>query len=195
MKVRHLRPRDYVRKPWKNGGGTTLEMAVEPRGDGWLWRISVADVERSGPFSDFPGYRRTIMLLEGNGMLLSFEGRPDVRIDRVLEPFEFDGAWKTDCLLLDGPVRDFNLIVDSQRVNAKIDVLAMTDEPSTMALNCDTALIHAIDGAARIELPGMPVVLGRNETLQLDAPAALEATMKAARGRSSLAVIRIDIHS
>src|SRR5689334_4844647 len=93
---RHLEAFDYVRQRWKNGGGTTTELAREDAGDRWLWRVSIADVEVSGPFSDFAGYRRIIALLDGNGMALSFDRAPPVIIDRPHEPFAFDGGWRTD---------------------------------------------------------------------------------------------------
>ena len=42
--------------PWRNGGGTTSEIVVEPGPGGrFHFRLSIADVEASGPFSGFPG--------------------------------------------------------------------------------------------------------------------------------------------
>ena len=44
--------------PWKNGGGSTTEIAVWPNGAGldeFDWRISLATITQSGPFSFFPG--------------------------------------------------------------------------------------------------------------------------------------------
>src|SRR5687768_11288563 len=82
MRMRHLKADNYRRQPWKNGGGFTTELMVEPDGDRWLWRLSIANVEQSGPFSDFAGYERTLMLLSGEGMELHFEEAPAMRIDR-----------------------------------------------------------------------------------------------------------------
>ncbi|MGI4858448.1 MAG: HutD/Ves family protein, partial [Janthinobacterium lividum] len=62
---------------WKNGGGTTSEIAVWPRAasfDAFVWRVSVAEIAQDGAFSDFPGVDRTIVLLSGAGMDL--EGGP-----------------------------------------------------------------------------------------------------------------------
>ncbi len=40
--------------PWKNGGGSTLELLQEPAADGGFhWRLSIADVATPGPFSTF----------------------------------------------------------------------------------------------------------------------------------------------
>ena len=43
--------------PWKNGGGTTREVLKSPASatiDTFNWRISLAAVATSGPFSLFP---------------------------------------------------------------------------------------------------------------------------------------------
>ena len=49
--------------PWKNGGGSTTEIAIAPLGatvDKFDWRISLATIANSGPFSVFPGVDRTL---------------------------------------------------------------------------------------------------------------------------------------
>ena len=70
-----LRAPDYHLMPWKNGGGSTTEIAIYPEassvsGVPFLWRVSIAEVTVNGPFSSFPGYDRHIMVIEGEGMRL-----------------------------------------------------------------------------------------------------------------------------
>ena len=53
-----------VAAPWKNGGGCTTEIAIAPPGaslDAFEWRISLATIAASGPFSAFPGVDRTLV--------------------------------------------------------------------------------------------------------------------------------------
>lgn len=59
-----LDPSGVVPAPWRNGGGTTRELAsaVSPDGE-LLWRISVADLDRGAAFSSFPGVDRIIVAL------------------------------------------------------------------------------------------------------------------------------------
>src|SRR3954469_7451139 len=99
MNITRRGPHEFEKQSWKNGGGTTTELARDGAGDAFAWRLSVAEIERSGPFSEFPGYERTIMLLEGGGMELTVGSRT-VRLARPLQPFVFDGAAKTTCRLL-----------------------------------------------------------------------------------------------
>lgn len=108
-------PNRYRTVPWKNGGGTTQEIVVEPAGaDRFLYRASIADVRESGPFSSFPGYDRWITIVEGAGMTLRL---PDGAVElRPLEPLRFDGDSAVSGVVDRGPVRDFNWIVDRARV-------------------------------------------------------------------------------
>lgn len=113
--VRLLEPGDYRRMRWKNGCGWTTEIAVSPAEAGlnvkpFDWRISMAEIEQDGEFSSFPGYERTILMAEGAGMELSFDAVPAQRLAQRFLPFAFKGEWRTRCHLLNGPVRDFNVM-------------------------------------------------------------------------------------
>lgn len=108
MKV--LRSDRYPTVPWRNGGGTTREIAWHPDRTGqedFLWRLSIATVQRPGPFSRFDGVDRTIALLSGAGMLL----RSPVEVISVTDqtpPYEFSGETPIACELLDGATIDLN---------------------------------------------------------------------------------------
>lgn len=166
MRTTHLTTRDFVRQPWKNGGGSTTQLAVERDGAEWLWRVSVADVERSGPFSDFAGYERTIMLLEGDGMDLSIDGRP-AALDTPFVPLAFDGAAKTTCTLRGGPVRDLNVMVDRRRARASVEALDSNRFPG-LRLDAPWVLAYALRGATRVVAGDADVALARGELLRLE---------------------------
>ena len=114
----------YRAMPWKNGQGITHEIAREPAaGESLLWRLSIAEVAADGDFSLFPGIDRTLSLIEGAGMALDFDEAPAKRIERTFQPFDFSGDWHCRCRLIDGPIRDFNLMVDRSRAKADTRVL------------------------------------------------------------------------
>ena len=50
--IKTLRAADYPRMPWKNGGGSTLEIVKDAgKGlEGFGWRLSIADIAESGGF-------------------------------------------------------------------------------------------------------------------------------------------------
>jgi hypothetical protein len=122
---RVLSPADYRRMPWKNGAGRTTEVASHPAGaalDAFDWRVSVADVVRDGPFSAFAGVDRTIVLLAGAGMRLDGGGRA-VSLHAPYEPHSFSGDDAIDCALVDGPVRDFNLMLRRGRATGEVAIV------------------------------------------------------------------------
>ena len=50
-----IRLNEVAPVPWRNGGGVTRELLAWPSPGDWALRISVAEVERDGPFSRYPG--------------------------------------------------------------------------------------------------------------------------------------------
>jgi len=111
--------------PWKNGGGSTREVASWPPGagfDDFDWRVSIAALAASGPFSRFAGVDRVITLLEGEGVQLRGEGI-DHRLAEPLMPFAFRGDAAIDCTLLGGASSDFNVMTRRDRLRAELRVL------------------------------------------------------------------------
>ena len=105
--------------PWRNGGGVTRELAAWPGPSDWIWRISVADVAASGPFSRFDGVQRWFAVLDGNGVRLELGGGENI-LTAGSAPFCFDGALAVGCQLLDGATRDLNLMVRSEKMSARM---------------------------------------------------------------------------
>jgi environmental stress-induced protein Ves len=123
MKV--LRYADYSVSPWKNGGGTTREIARSPGGAAdFLWRLSLADVSRSGPFSAYAGYDRMIMLLAGDGCRLAIAGGATHELVTPFEPYLFPGEADVMCTVLGSPAKDLNLMTRRGRASARWDVVA-----------------------------------------------------------------------
>ena len=99
--------------PWKNGGGSTQELACWPPGadmNSFEWRVSLATVDRPGPFSVFAGIDRQIMLLGGDGLHLRSPGW-EHRLDRRWQPFAFSGDDAVDGAMLGSTSKDFNLML------------------------------------------------------------------------------------
>lgn len=97
-------------QPWRNGGGVTRELFAWPPGEAWQVRVSIADIERSGPFSAFPGVTRWFAVLDGEGVALDLPGGT-VNLHPGDAARCFDGAAAPGCRLLDGPTRDLNLML------------------------------------------------------------------------------------
>ena len=122
----HLPASGHRRVPWRNGGGVTDEILVVPHPadpSRFAWRLSMAQVASAGPFSSFPGVDRTLLLVEGAGMELRFGEGPWRVLDRCFAPIGFRGETPVDCRLIDGPVLDFNVMVDRAIGQAMVTVL------------------------------------------------------------------------
>ena len=103
--------------PWKNGGGSTTEIAIGPPNAGFEdfdWRVSLATIEKDGAFSQFPGVDRTLALVEGHGMTLEIDGDPVLITDG--DPVvAFDGSSEVTAKLSRGGSTDFNAMTRSDR--------------------------------------------------------------------------------
>ena len=91
--MRIVRQSQFKASPWKNGGGITHEaMRSPPTGDPFRWRVSVAHIDASGPFSDFAGYARTMVLLRGAGIGLKLSDGTHRTMRAAGDLAQFDGA-------------------------------------------------------------------------------------------------------
>ncbi|MES2073748.1 MAG: HutD family protein [Pseudomonadota bacterium] len=64
--IDYLPAAERLAKPWKNGGGSTADVLAEPPGaslEHFDWRVSLASIEGSGPFSEFKGVDRSLHLI------------------------------------------------------------------------------------------------------------------------------------
>ncbi len=133
--------------PWRNGMGTTRDVLTAPGGP-TDWQVSIADLERDAPFSDFPGMDRTFTIIEGAGVVLGF-GAVAVVCPPLL-PIRFPGAAAPDCRLLDGSGRAFNLFADARRFGAEVAVLRLAPDCALETEEVGTTLLHCLDGSLRI---------------------------------------------
>lgn len=118
--IRVIAANEYQRVRWKNGLGWTREIVRFPDNDAWIWRLSIAEIERDAAFSSFPGIDRELVLLHGNGLRLRFG---DGRVVDLLPPHDrlrFAGEEEVVGELVDGTTHDFNLMWRRGRVRAEL---------------------------------------------------------------------------
>jgi uncharacterized protein len=95
---------------WRNGGGHTRELIAWPDAAAWTLRLSVALVERDGPFSAWPGVVREFALLDGAGVVLRWPDGRAVALHAGDGALRFDGADAPHAHLVGGTTRDLNLM-------------------------------------------------------------------------------------
>jgi environmental stress-induced protein Ves len=148
-----IRLADCPQQPWKNGLGSTRELAVYPHGSGsddLLWRVSIAEVDSAAPFSCFPGIDRQIVLLDGAGFTMTLDGSRQHAMTTRFEPFAFAGEAKVDVTLVDGATRDFNLMVRRQHARGDVQAwtgpIARVTDPTTALVFCACGEIDTTEG-------------------------------------------------
>ncbi|MGN6098907.1 MAG: HutD/Ves family protein [Bosea sp. (in: a-proteobacteria)] len=168
--MRIIRAANCKVMPWKNGGGTTTEIAVAPDGASlgdFDWRISMAHVGADGPFSSFPGIDRTLSVLTGNGIRLAFGDGETVALGRATKPFFFAADRAVDGVLIDGAIDDLNVM--SRRGRWRHRVERLSGEGS---LPASEGLLVLVARKADWLVNG--VSLGAGDSAILDAPARVE---------------------
>jgi uncharacterized protein len=195
-RVALVRGADLVASPWKNGGGVTREIAAardETRGaalDAFAWRVSVADVAQAGPFSRFEGVERTLVLLEGAGMLLD-EAGPAAKTHALVQPLDiarFAGEAAIDARLVNGPTRDFNLMVRRDAARGTLDVWRA---PMAIDIAAQTVLLYCAQGAfdVRVDRGERAFSLGVGDTLWID---AMQPVNVETQGEGALLAVALD---
>jgi hypothetical protein len=185
--VQIIRKSSLVPIPWKNGGGITHEaIRVPASGEPFLWRVSIAHIETAGPFSDFAGYNRTMVLLLGEGMSLHFANGDRKVLRQIGELAQFDGALAANCELLGGPCMDLNLMVAKslskvsarvQSLNAPLRLMVSTGESVLLACVHGTLLLEGGGAEAAALEPGDLAVLAQATHTVLIQPADSSAAV------------------
>jgi uncharacterized protein len=182
-----IRFADLKPEPWRNGGGTTRQVASQPGSaqDGnWDWRVSIADVTKAGDFSAFPGMERVLTVVEGELLLLSVDGA-----ERPLEkyrPFRFPGGASTHASLPTGDIRDLNVITRAGSFKGYTSIIELSKKRAK----------PIFEGSIGILLQGQAAVaVGTEEPEPLaryDAVVGSDADTPDVLGRGFLAVVSID---
>ena len=162
--MKHLTPADYIRQPWKNGKGVTVELARADAEDALLWRLSMATVAEDGPFSLFPGVERNLTVISGPGFRLVGK---DLSIDcRPMVPVAFPGdvtlaAQGTD----HGPSDDFNVMTARHLPRPEV---SLCNDVGDLAA-CDMLALFAL---VPMRVSGLD--LGRHDLILTDGPLVVQ---------------------
>ncbi|WP_312947475.1 HutD family protein [Agrobacterium sp.] len=167
--MRLLRASEHKAMPWKNGLGVTHEVALEPStvdGAQFLWRVSLATIKGSGPFSVFPGIDRSIVALKGNTVRLVIDGHEGAELKALGTPFPFPGEAAVEAINEGGETTDLNImtlrnhtthvlervdLADVKTVTGKHDVsIIVFTEPSQFTVEDRALQADALDALVDI---------------------------------------------
>lgn len=154
MRSRHLPAHEYRRERWKNQLGWTREIHRHPLdAPVWDWRVSIAEVDKDGPFSAFDGCDRELVLLAGEGMDLHFDDGETVALRPPYGRHRFAGERPLHASLPAGPTQDFNIIWRRDRIHATVLHRPLVGAMVFFAEPGVTWLIHLLSGKAHLRDP------------------------------------------
>lgn len=228
-----ISPNEFKRLPWKNGKGETIELAINEGGSlaDFDWRISMARVTEDGAFSDFSGYQRHLLLLDGIGIELTHldgasinntinntinngenngENNEEIKaehqerhdfqtldaqtlhaqtlhaqrletqiLDTPLGIASFDGALATSGRLIDGPIRDFNLIVKADKYYSQVSCLIASPAQASANISSNTStkpltlasnqllFFYGVKGSSKFNIGNQSTTLPQGHLLKL----------------------------
>ena len=165
MKWKIIDKEEFIVTKWT--GGETAQLFIYPEDavfseKSFLWRVSSATfTSTESKFSDFTGYQRYILPLEGE-LALSHEGLYNRELDKY-EVEYFDGAWTTfsknslDC-------RDYNFIVRNGNL-AKMQILSrgceyfLKESEIVTIFSMDDFVISLEDSDERIDVNAFSLLI------------------------------------
>ena len=154
MEITQLALADFKIVPWKNGKGSTKELRFENLKDDeyFAWRLSMAPIITDGVFSDFSGYDRKLLLIEGDGMTLSHDNGQTDNLTNRFDMASFDGGWRTGAKLHQGEILDFNVMTRQSVCNSRVEAFAGNDHHE-LSVHAGCFLIYVLDSALVIHPP------------------------------------------
>ncbi|WP_256078090.1 HutD family protein [Massilia sp. YIM B04103] len=156
--------------PWKNGGGSTTEIAVAPAGasfDEFDWRISLATIAASGPFSVFPGIDRTLTLVEGAGVVLDVGNERRVALSEREPVVAFPGETAVSATI-EGITTDFNVMTRRSRCSHQLERRVVRDF-STLERRSELTVLFLAEGESLTVASGSErVAMVRYDALVLE---------------------------
>jgi len=183
---------EYRRERWKNGLGWTREVFRWPPDQAeWDWRVSIAEVDKGGPFSTFPGVDRELVLLSGEGMRLDFEDGESVELRPPHDRHRFAGERVLAAELFNGPTQDFNLMWRRERVQATLLHRPLVGPMLFFAEPGVRWLAYLISGRAPVKDRLLPLAMEQGDSVLLE-PERGEHNRLIIEGGGELLLVRID---
>ncbi len=191
---------EIVAERWKNGAGVTRTLASAgtdaDAASSFDWRVSIAEIEHSGPFSVFPGVDRIAVVLENGPLRLSAsEGQGQIVAPRVLAsqlaPTPYSGDTQLFADVAGAPIRCLNVMTRRGRASANVSLL---NASGMLPAAADMVLYATPGGSWRLTrrattgtgqaaaAAATSIHLGPDQSLTLSASDALEATRMAGDG-------------
>lgn len=181
--IQLIKATDYKKMPWKNGLGTTQQIAIFPEGadiskNDFLFRLSAASIHQNNQFSQFPSFQRLLTVIDGAGVVLN--NRPLKQNDIL----EFEGEEEVDCRLVDGPVTDLGLIFKKDQFLANFAINELDqNSKKIISFNSDFGFLFSIEGKTSCSFHNQEIPIQPMDTLQINSKESIEIQVQSQKAR------------
>ena len=136
--MRAVRIAELAPARWRNGRGLTRDLGTGPG-----WRLSLAEIDDAGPFSQYPGLDRVFAIASG-AVQLRFQCGHEARLDASSEPIAFRGEDAPHCEpdRHAGACRAINLMLERERLTGRFERRRLRAGEALDAHTCAAA--HAV---------------------------------------------------
>ena len=144
MTLQHIPFEQFKAKPWKNGLGTTYDIALLPSGadhTSFDLRFALSPIVEDNEFSAFPGIERVITPIEGEALGLEFD---DTQTQLSLyQPLRFDSALTPMGRPVSGPIKVINVM--ARRRSWKFLSCDVTEQDEHVIQNGELLFVFALE--------------------------------------------------
>ncbi len=170
-------------------GGTTTQLFIYPmestlQNRDFDFRISSAKVEQEeSNFSLFEGYRRQLLILEGQ--IEIYHENQYKKILKKLDVDEFSGDWKTSAK---GKCIDFNIITSKEYQSSVASHQLQKDEVLQNQIKSDWFFIYTYKGSISVDISESNLMLNEGDLLVVSKQKGKEFKLEGVEGGELIVV-------
>jgi len=144
----------HVEVAWRNGLGRSADIDRAPREGGrFVWRLSIATIERAAAFSPYPGYDRSFAIIAGGGAAIEFRDGETMVSRGPRDILEFAGERRCIGRPLSGATRPLNVLTRRRAARHRLSTLALDPAGEEFTAAADVTLIVCLEGAIEAASP------------------------------------------
>ena len=161
--------------PWKNGLGLTRQLAIHPQratAESFEWRVSIAQLTGTAPFSRFADITRCLAVLEGV-LTLQWQGGTAQRLTAQSPPLQFAGDAAVSGGVEGGLALDLNLMWQPARWQATMTRLTANAGARQLQQLRGTFMVCSLAQELHLRRAAAEYILGRYDLLLVEEPGPL----------------------
>lgn len=165
-----ISPESFKKIPWKNGLGFTTELAINDGAnlENFDWRLSIASVTSNGEFSNFSGYDRNLVLIEGHSISLLHDQISTDNLIQLLDIAKFDGGCKTFGTLHQGAINDFNVITKQSTTTVHVETYTKQQDVVQKLSKTSLMFIYSLSANVTINHVGKVITLSQGSLAKIE---------------------------